>query len=168
MNGHAEHVAQVAELYSGATNPSLQMLINRLQHVHQRGDQYRAQCPVHEGRSTSSLSLRETRDGRILVHCFGGCSTLEILQVCGLEMADIMPERITHNATPEERAKWRQAASHKDWCEARDVIQHEARVVWIAGLQQSRGKPLSTPDSRRLKLALHRIEVEGRKLCGNA
>lgn len=174
MTGYAEHTRQAGALYgsnAGAqntANPSLQILLNRLQHVHQRGDQYRAQCPAREHKSTNSLSLKETQDGRILIHCFGGCSTLEVLQVCGLELADIMPERITHNATPEERAKWRQAATHKDWREARDVIQHEARVVWIAGLQLSLGKPLSVPDSRRLKLALHRLEIEERKLNGNA
>ena len=101
MTGHAEHVRQTAKLYSrpnrqvansNTSNPNLQILLNRLQHVQQRGDQYRAQCPVHEGKSTSSLSLRETQDGRILIYCFGGCDTLEVLQVCGLEFTDIMPD----------------------------------------------------------------------------
>jgi hypothetical protein len=35
-------------------------------------------CPAHEDR-TPSLSVSETRDGRVLVHCFAGCSQSAVI-----------------------------------------------------------------------------------------
>lgn len=36
-------------------------------------------CPAHDD-SSPSLSVTQTRDGRILVHCFAGCSQIEVIQ----------------------------------------------------------------------------------------
>ena len=144
------------------------LLLNRLQNVKRTGDQqWRACCPVHESKSRSSLSIRQVEDGRLLIHCHGGCEPLEILKVCGLEIIDLMPERITHNATPAEKRKWRQAATMRDWEQARATIQHEARIVWIAGKQIMDGKPLNDVDDARLDEALERIMQAGRALNGN-
>jgi hypothetical protein len=140
------------------------MLLNRLQNVQKRGDQYKACCPVHESISRSSLSIRETEDGRILVYCFGGCEVMEILKVCGMEMQDLMPERLTHNASPEQKQKWREYATHKDWCEARDVIEHETLIVMMSAVQLGQGKPLGIEESRRLNLAYKTLYQEGRIL----
>ena len=144
------------------------LLLNRLQNVKRTGDQqWRASCPVHKSRSRSSLAIRQVEDGRLLMHCFGGCESLEILKVCGLKMTDLMPERITHHATPAEKKKWREAATMRDWKEARKTIQHEARVVWVAGKQIQDGKPLNDADDNRLDQALERIVQAGRALNGN-
>ena len=35
-------------------------------------------CPAHDDRSPS-LSVSETRDGRVLVHCFAGCSQADVI-----------------------------------------------------------------------------------------
>ena len=78
-----------------------------------------------------------------------------------------MPERITHNATPAEKRKWREAATMRDWQKARSSIQHEARIVWIAGKQIIDGKPLNDVDDARLDEALERIVQSGRALNGN-
>ena len=45
-------------------------------------------CPAHEDRSPS-LSVRVGRDGRALLHCFGGCSVTAILKAAGLQMCDL-------------------------------------------------------------------------------
>jgi hypothetical protein len=59
-----------------------------------------ARCPAHEDRSPS-LSITEGRDGRVLVHCFGGCRPEAILEAIGLTFADLKP-----TATPlSERAQ---------------------------------------------------------------
>lgn len=158
-----DHTDQVSQLHSAA-NPNLQMLLSRLEHVEQRGEQYRAKCPVHGGKSRSSLSVRETGDGRILIHCFGGCDALEVVNVCGLEMIDLMPERMTHNATPEEKRKWHESSTIRDWENAQASIQHEARVVWVAGKQIKDGKKLNDVDDQRLDEALEQIAIQGRKL----
>jgi len=141
------------------------LLLNRLQNVKRTGDQqWRACCPVHESKSRSSLSIRQVEDGRILIHCHGGCEPLEILKVCGLEMTDLMPERITHNATPQEKQKWCEAATMREWEKARATIQHEARVIWVAGKQIKDGKPLNDVDDKRLDQALEQITIQGRNL----
>ena len=146
-------------------NPRLQMLLNRLEYVRPTGDSYRARCPVHQGKSKDSLKITPCEDGRILIFCFSAqCPPLEILQVCGMELQNIMPERLTHNATPQEKQKWREAAIMSDWQEAHNTIQQEARVVWVAGKQIKDGKPLNDVDDKRLDEALERISIQGIKL----
>jgi hypothetical protein len=132
-------------------------LLNHLDAVSKRGDSYRAKCPAHGGRSTSTLNVTEVDDGRILLHCFHGCSALEVLSSIGLEFADIMPERLTHKATPEQRKKWRQDAIHRDWAESLKDFWFECRVVWVAGKQMRTGQALNDEEDKRLDLALVRI-----------
>lgn len=49
-----------------------------------------ARCPAHEDRSPS-LSISEGHDGRVLLHCFAGCSTESVLAAIGLSMRDLFP-----------------------------------------------------------------------------
>jgi hypothetical protein len=58
-----------------------------------------AQCPAHEDLSPS-LSIREGHDGRVLVHCFGGCDTRDVLRALGLEFRDLFP------APPPRWSRW--------------------------------------------------------------
>ena len=146
-------------------NPNLQMLLNRMEYLRPSGEyRWRCRCPVHGGNGRDSLSIKYCDDGRILIYCFAGCEPLEILKVCGLEITDLFPERITHNATPQEKRKWREAATMRDWEKARVTIQQEARVVWVAGKQIKYCKPLNDADDKRLDEALERITIQGRKL----
>src|SRR5690554_7571094 len=63
-------------------------LISRLDGVRETGPgRWIARCPAHEDRRPS-LSVRETDDGTILLHDFGGCSALEVVESIGLEFAD--------------------------------------------------------------------------------
>ena len=83
-----------------------------------------------------------------------------------MEMTDIMPERLSHNATPAERQKWREAATMRDWKEALKTLQHESRVVLLAGKQIKDGKPLNDDDDVRFDEALERITHAGMALNG--
>jgi hypothetical protein len=47
-----------------------------------------ARCPAHDDRSPS-LSIAEGDDGRILLHCFAGCSLESIVAALGLTMRDL-------------------------------------------------------------------------------
>lgn len=64
--------------------------IARFNGVKQTGtNQYMALCPAHEDHN-HSLSISLSDDGtKILIYCFAGCSTEEILQKSGLNMADL-------------------------------------------------------------------------------
>lgn len=50
-----------------------------------------ARCPAHEDKRPS-LSIREGRDGRILLHCFAGCSSGEVVAALGLTWGDLFAE----------------------------------------------------------------------------
>ena len=43
-----------------------------------------AKCPAHPDR-TASLSIREGDDGRVLIHCFAGCETQDVLAALGVD-----------------------------------------------------------------------------------
>ena len=52
--------------------------------------QYLVRCPVatHEDKK-SSLSVKFTPEGKILLKCHAGCPTPEIVKAIGLEMSDL-------------------------------------------------------------------------------
>ena len=52
---------------------------------------YRAQCPVCAGHGMP-LSLAETADGRLLLHCFGRCEAEAVLTSLGLVWGDVLPQ----------------------------------------------------------------------------
>ena len=59
-------------------------LLNRLDAVKQTGRHtWIARCPAHDDK-TPSLSIREIDDGRLLVHCFGGCAVDSVLSAVEL------------------------------------------------------------------------------------
>lgn len=66
-------------------------LLDRLERVKQTAPgRWIAACPAHQDRSPS-LSIRELDDGRLLIHCFGGCETQSILEAAGLRFSDLFP-----------------------------------------------------------------------------
>ena len=53
---------------------------------HRAGNGWMARCPAHDD-STPSLSVKETADGKLLVHCHAGCAqsvVIDSLQARGL------------------------------------------------------------------------------------
>ena len=148
------------------SNANIEILLNRLESVREYGQGWRARCPAHEGKSGGSLSIAMGDDGRILLYCFGGCDVLTILKVCGLEMADLFPQRLMHNATPAQRRELRELARQSQWKAAIPALYTEGLVVQIAAGQLSKGNPLSKADDKRLMLAIERIESAKGVFCG--
>ena len=71
------------------------VLLSRLERVRQAGPgRWVACCPCHDSASKASLAIRETPDGRVLVHDFGGCAVADVLGAVGLGVADLFPEQI--------------------------------------------------------------------------
>ena len=50
--------------------------------------QYEAWCPAHDGTHPNGLSVKEGDDGRVLLHCFAGCSFGQIMESLGLSGGD--------------------------------------------------------------------------------
>src|SRR5258705_401497 len=96
--------------------------LDRLQRVRQTGPcRWVASCPAHQDRSPS-LSIRELEDGRLLLHCFGGCETGDLLAAIGLTMSDLFPDGLSEHSYP---------TSHSS-IPARDllvILDHETTVA---------------------------------------
>jgi len=54
------------------------------------GDGYVSRCPAHDDQNPS-LSVRAGDDGRVLVHCFSGCSSQQVVDALGMTMTDLFP-----------------------------------------------------------------------------
>ncbi|WP_129136379.1 DNA primase [Luteimonas sp. YGD11-2] len=130
-------------------------LLQRLDGLQRSGTGWRARCPACSGRSRK-LSVTE-RDGRVLVHCFGGCPAEEVLTAVGLTWADIMPPRHWPESE-EERRVARRAIREAGWAAALTVLAVEAKVVLIASHELVAARPLPAEDQERLAQAVARID----------
>jgi hypothetical protein len=124
---------------------SAEVLLDRLQGVRESGPgRWMARCPAHEDRSPS-LSIRETSDGTVLIHCFGLCSPADILAAVGLELKDLFPEPLDHHKAPVRDRRHLHAAR-----EALKLLAHESLVVLTAAENLAAGLPLDDADRERL------------------
>lgn len=83
---------------------SVEALLGKLDKVKSRGEGiWVTCCPAHEDRHPS-MTIRELPDGRVLIHCFAGCPTLDVLSAVGLKWDDLFPERPIERARSIKRA----------------------------------------------------------------
>jgi hypothetical protein len=122
-------------------------ILAKLAKVRGRNGAWTACCPAHEDRGPS-LSVKELPDGRILVHCFAGCGTDDVLGALGIEMGDLFPEPLGHRFAPTR------AFSASD---ALRCLSREGAVVALAAADQAEGKAASPEDAERVAKALGRI-----------
>ncbi len=65
---------------------------------------FRSSAPCHGSRG-SSLSIRDGRDGRVLLRCFAGCELSDITHALGVRVADLFPSSdATFRSQPARRA----------------------------------------------------------------
>lgn len=65
-----------------------------LQGVKACGKGWQARCPAHDD-ETASLSVAQGDDGRILIHCFAGCTIDEVCTTMGIKTKDLFPKKLT-------------------------------------------------------------------------
>lgn len=65
-------------------------VVGRLSGIRSRGNGYQALCPAHPDQQ-ASLSIDTGEDGRVLLHCFAGCTAEQIVSALGLTLADLFP-----------------------------------------------------------------------------
>ena len=130
---------------------SVAALISHLDGVKEiRHGQYIARCPAHEDGSPS-LAIKDGDEGRVILHCFAGCETEDVLNAIGLTFADVMPERIgtEHSYKPlKPRFDARQVL---------ECISQEVMVVCI--LAEQFAETACAKDSERLLIAASRINA---------
>ena len=64
-------------------------VLELLEDYTERGDEIRARCPAHNGTSEDSLSIRETENGDVLLHCHAECENEDIVEALDLDLADL-------------------------------------------------------------------------------
>src|SRR5262245_4110220 len=90
---------------------AIDLLLSRIPNARRvRPNHYRAACPAHKGRSSSSFAFRATDRG-VLAHCFGGCSIDAVMDALGFTVADLFDDGPSRE-NPQTRAirglqKWR-------------------------------------------------------------
>lgn len=130
---------------------SVESLLQKLDKVKPRGPgKWSACCPAHDDK-WPSLSVRELEDGRVLVHCFAGCSAVEVVQAVGLNLTDLFPEQEISHGRREKRPFLSSDALR--------AIGFEALVVCAAAAALASGEPLSAVDRERLIAAGERIQA---------
>jgi hypothetical protein len=104
---------------------SADRVLSGLEKVRRTGPgRWSARCPAHEDRAPS-LSILQTDDGRVLLHCFGGCQTEAVIGALGLRWEDLMeplPASVHHR--PKVRRPWNVG-------DALELIDQEATVLAI-------------------------------------
>lgn len=125
-------------------------LLSRLDKVKQTGPcKSVACCPAHDDRSPS-LAVRELDDSRVLVHCFAGCATADVLHAVGLDFDSLYPERAVGHHLPPQWSPFSPA-------QALACVAKETMIVELCATDLQCGRALSEEDRARLQLAHSRI-----------
>ena len=126
----------------------IETLLNQLDKVKRTGDgKWLACCPAHDD-SDPSMSIREMADGRILIHCFAGCTPAEIMASVGLSMTDLFPDGPIYH-----RSKSLLPKEHRD----AEALYKDRVYLQLAFEKRSRGERLTPQEMKLEKEAFMRI-----------
>lgn len=137
--------------------------LSRLEKVKQRQpNQWAACCPAHDDKGPS-LSVRETPDGAVLLHCFAGCEVREVVAAIDLELHDLYTLRDAIPGAPKKIAKLLTAG------QALELLATEAMVVFASAATLLNGRALTIADKDRLLASVGRINfLRGESIGGRA
>lgn len=120
----------------------LDKVLKRLDKVKSAGaEKWKACCPAHDDKHPS-LAISETSEGVVLLKCWAGCTTKEIVSAIGLELRDLFPGDKQPRRGPSKAA-----------------IEHERMVYRIGQSLQKQGS-LAGDDLVRFNLAKQRLGVK--------
>lgn len=132
------------------TSP-IENVLGRLEKVKQRASgQWSARCPAHDDKSPS-LSVRETPEGAILLHCFAGCRVIDITSALNLEMSSLFPPTSRSGREPNKVPRLLTAG------QALEILEFEAQLIFVAAANVSNGIALIEADRKRVAHAANRI-----------
>lgn len=88
---HFHCATPITRVQDGPARP-VERILSRLQGVRETAPgRWIALCPAHNDRHPS-LSVREASDGRVLLWCWAGCPTSQVLAALGLSWRDLFPD----------------------------------------------------------------------------
>lgn len=123
---------------------NFEIILSKLEKVQQRqSGQWSARCPAHADKGPS-LSIRETTEGAVLLHCFAGCQVNEVLSALGLELHDLYPPRERPANAPKRTPHLLNAR------QALDLLDKEATLCAVAAANIANGVILTVDDLDRV------------------
>ena len=138
---------------------AIDRLLDRLEGVREHGPcRWTGRCPAHDDRSPS-LSIRELDDGRVLIHCFAGCSATDIVASVGLALRDLFPSSGVHTGWPYgHHARPVRGRRHAHAAlEALKTLDYDVLLVAIAAEALAGGEALDEASRAQLLEAAQRI-----------
>lgn len=111
-------------------------------------------CPAHKDRRPS-LSVSETEDGRVLLHCHAGCSFFDVRDALGFGSNDLIPPHLRHARTDGHRRSDK-GPRFSAW-QAIRAIAVDVIIVELAAIQIRRDGWLNDEDLAALASAHDRI-----------
>lgn len=132
-----------------------EVVLQHLSGVVKAGKSFKAQCPAHADK-TPSLSVAIGDDGRVLLHCFSGCSVASVLAAMGLAMTDLFPRGAAPRKVPGTSGVSSRAL--------REATEFERQILFFVQADKLRGRAVSQQDSDRAKLAMQRVLLAKRVL----
>lgn len=131
-------------------------ILQRLEGVRKHGSgRYMAKCPAHQDRSPS-LSMYFHHDGRILLHCFAGCETSDVLAAIGLSMTDLFPEPLSHYLPGGDKRAKEISAEKKTY---KDRV-----VLELCESKRRRGERLTQEELKQERESYMRVKKSGGKV----
>ena len=126
-------------------------VLSRLDKVKQTGHgKWLACCPAHDDNSPS-LAIRETDDGRVLLHCFGGCHTSDILAAMEMMFGDLYPST-SHAHLPPVKKPFNAN-------DALMALSLEVLFAWNCANMMANGETLPDSDRERLLISASRLNA---------
>lgn len=107
-------------------------------------------CPAHDDKHPS-LSIAEAEDGRVLLHCWAGCHTSDVLASIGLTFGDLYPAPSHAHLLPVRKP-----------FNASDVLTalaFEITFAWNCASMMATGERLPDSDRARLLVCANRMNA---------
>ena len=123
-------------------------LLNRFDGVRETGGgQYSCRCPAHEDKS-NSLGIKQGDGERIMMNCFAGCQTEDVLGAVGLTFKDILPSNDYNKQVKEKGFNPYSVLK---------MIRDEVLIIGLASVDIKKGKALSNKEHDRLLKAIGNV-----------
>ena len=130
----------------------IEKILDRLDKPKPVGKFYMARCPSHDDKNPS-LKIMETSDGKILIRCFAGCATHDILDSIGLTFNDLFPDGQLNAFKGFQRIEEEVKAKKKD------KYFRDEMILAIAKADRAAGKRLTEKDREIERQAYFRLRA---------
>lgn len=138
---------------SVAAKMPIDILLPRLGRVSETGNScWSASCPTpahKHGDRSRGLSIKQTEDRRVLLHCYAGCDVKGIVSALGLSLSDLFPKSGNFGKSYVLNQNCIQAAQIESW------------VIWILVERISNGKSLTLKEKGSFRKSVKRLEKFG-------